>query len=204
MATRRSVRSRVLGDREKLRQIDLHWHDLRHEGACRLLADGVDIRIIQRCSGTPSAKNVRRRKEESGGDRKRSGGSERNGRTNSSETSVLNVTEEEGERRRQGGEGPERGRGGKLRSVTGSKSWRRPAGTRTCDPRLRRPMLYPPELRARTSIRSAAHGAPPRRGGRGGNAGGAARRRGDQHLLRQIREHRFPGGGVAQGPWERR
>jgi len=34
-------------DREKLRQIDLHWHDLRHEGACRLLADGVDIRNIQ-------------------------------------------------------------------------------------------------------------------------------------------------------------
>ena len=26
------------GDREKLRQIDLHLHDLRHEGACRLLA----------------------------------------------------------------------------------------------------------------------------------------------------------------------
>ena len=25
-------------DRAKLRQIDLHWHDLRHEGACRLLA----------------------------------------------------------------------------------------------------------------------------------------------------------------------
>ena len=25
-------------DREKLRQIDLHWHDLRHEGACRLLS----------------------------------------------------------------------------------------------------------------------------------------------------------------------
>ena len=35
-------------DRAKLHQIDLHWHDLRHEGACRLLADGVDIRIIQR------------------------------------------------------------------------------------------------------------------------------------------------------------
>ena len=31
-------------DREKLRQLDLHWHDLRHEGACRLLSDGVDIR----------------------------------------------------------------------------------------------------------------------------------------------------------------
>jgi hypothetical protein len=30
-------------DREKLRQIDQHWHDLRHEGACPLLSDGVDI-----------------------------------------------------------------------------------------------------------------------------------------------------------------
>jgi hypothetical protein len=34
-------------DRAKLQQIDLHWHDLRHEGACRLLAHGVDIRIVQ-------------------------------------------------------------------------------------------------------------------------------------------------------------
>jgi integrase len=31
---------------DQLRRIDLRWHDLRHEGACRLLADGVDIRII--------------------------------------------------------------------------------------------------------------------------------------------------------------
>ena len=34
-------------DRSKLRPIDLQWPDLRHEGACRLLADGVDTRIIQ-------------------------------------------------------------------------------------------------------------------------------------------------------------
>ena len=34
-------------DRAKLRAIDLHWHDLRHEGACRLLSEGVDIRIVQ-------------------------------------------------------------------------------------------------------------------------------------------------------------
>ena len=37
-------------NREQLEQIDLRWHDLRHEGACRLLADSVDIRII-RCRG---------------------------------------------------------------------------------------------------------------------------------------------------------
>ena len=34
-------------NREQLVAIDLHWHDLRHEGACRLLSDGVDVRHIQ-------------------------------------------------------------------------------------------------------------------------------------------------------------
>jgi hypothetical protein len=47
-------------DREKLRQIDLHWHDLRHEGACRLLADGVDIRIIQLMLGHASVQQTQR------------------------------------------------------------------------------------------------------------------------------------------------
>jgi integrase len=42
---RRSARGARV-DRAKLRQIDLHWHDLRHEGACRLLAEHVDIRTI--------------------------------------------------------------------------------------------------------------------------------------------------------------
>jgi hypothetical protein len=27
-------------DKAKVKAIDLHWHDLRHEGASRLLADG--------------------------------------------------------------------------------------------------------------------------------------------------------------------
>jgi integrase len=39
---------------EQLERIDLRWHDLRHEGACRLLADGVDIRIIQLMLGHAS------------------------------------------------------------------------------------------------------------------------------------------------------
>jgi integrase len=47
-------------DREKLKQIDLHWHDLRHEGACRLLADGVDIRNVQLILGHADIKQTQR------------------------------------------------------------------------------------------------------------------------------------------------
>jgi integrase len=47
-------------DRVRLRQIDLHWHDLRHEGASRLLADGVDIRTIQLMFGHADIKQTQR------------------------------------------------------------------------------------------------------------------------------------------------
>lgn len=47
-------------DRAKLRDIDLHWHDLRHEGSCRLLADGVDIRVVQLILGHSDIKTTQR------------------------------------------------------------------------------------------------------------------------------------------------
>lgn len=40
--------------RSQLRQIDLHWHDLRHEFACRLDDRGVSLGVIQRLLGHAS------------------------------------------------------------------------------------------------------------------------------------------------------
>jgi integrase len=56
----RPTRKGAIWNREQLQQIDLRWHDLRHEGACRLLADGVDIRIIQLMLGHASILQTQR------------------------------------------------------------------------------------------------------------------------------------------------
>jgi hypothetical protein len=50
----------IAWNQARLREIDLRWHDLRHEGACRLHADGVDIRIIQLMLGHASIQQTQR------------------------------------------------------------------------------------------------------------------------------------------------
>ena len=58
--TPRAGRDGATWNREQLHRIDLRWHDLRHEGACRLLADGVDIRMIQLILGHASMQQTQR------------------------------------------------------------------------------------------------------------------------------------------------
>jgi integrase len=56
--TRTRAHGRV--SRDKLAEIDLHWHDLRHEAACRWLAKGLDRRAIQLLLGHADLKTTQR------------------------------------------------------------------------------------------------------------------------------------------------
>ncbi len=115
-------------DRTKLRQIDLTWHDLRHEGACRLLADGVDIRSIQLILGHSDLKTTQRY-------------------LNVSDQELLKTMTEVWERRRV--ERTERPTPPICQSFVSRRSKSgAPDRIRTCGLRLRRPTLYPAELRA--------------------------------------------------------
>lgn len=56
--TRTRRRGRV--NREKLVGIDLPWHDLRHEAACRWLSRSLDLRAIQLLLGHADLKTTQR------------------------------------------------------------------------------------------------------------------------------------------------
>ncbi len=56
--TRTRAHGRV--NHEQLAEIDLHWHDLRHEAACRWLAKGLDLRAIQLLLGHTDLKTTQR------------------------------------------------------------------------------------------------------------------------------------------------
>jgi integrase len=56
--TRTRRKGRV--NRGHLAAIDLHWHDLRHEAACRWLARGLDLRAIQLLLGHADLKTTQR------------------------------------------------------------------------------------------------------------------------------------------------
>jgi integrase len=56
----RRTRARGRVNRDQLAKIDLHWHDLRHEAACRWLSRGLDLRAIQLLLGHADLKTTQR------------------------------------------------------------------------------------------------------------------------------------------------
>jgi len=49
-----------VANREALAQIDLHWHDLRHEALSRLADDGVPVHELQLLAGHASSTTTQR------------------------------------------------------------------------------------------------------------------------------------------------
>ena len=61
--TRTRARGRV--NREKLAEVDLHWHDLRHEAARRWLSRGLELRAIQLLLGHADLETTQRSRYDS-------------------------------------------------------------------------------------------------------------------------------------------
>jgi hypothetical protein len=48
----RRARGQRPENRDALAKVDLHWHDLRHEGLSRLADDGVPVHELQMLAGS--------------------------------------------------------------------------------------------------------------------------------------------------------
>jgi integrase-like protein len=57
---RREKRGQRLSNRKELAQINLHWHDLRHEALSRLADDGVPVHELQMLAGHASITTTQR------------------------------------------------------------------------------------------------------------------------------------------------
>jgi len=112
---------------------DFRFHDLRHTFASRLAMAGVDLYTVQRAGGWKTQVMVQRYAHLSP-DHMRAAVERLAQVTSRSATGTKTGTDGKG-REPEGVEVPE-----KLGA---------PGRSRTCDPRLRRPMLYPAELQAR-------------------------------------------------------
>jgi site-specific recombinase XerD len=57
---RREKRGQRVSNRKELAQINLHWHDLRHEALSRLADDGVPVHELQMLAGHASITTTQR------------------------------------------------------------------------------------------------------------------------------------------------
>ena len=119
---------------------DFRFHDCRHTFASRLAMASVDLYTVQRAGGWKTPAMVQRYAHLSP-DHMRAAVERLAPRGRESRTGTKTGTE--------GGGAAEIDRPGEAKSA---ESLGAPGRDRTCDPRLRRPMLYPTELQARLGV----------------------------------------------------
>src|SRR5262245_28406493 len=116
---------------------DFRFHDLRHTFASRLAMEGVDLYTIQRAGGWKTQVMVQRYAHLNPG------------HIRAAVERLTQATPRDATGTRTGTDETPAPRG----SVEVTEKNGAPGGNRTPDPRLRRPMLYPTELRARQGLR---------------------------------------------------